>query len=119
MSNQSSNQPGSMNIISPTNNMQTNHLNSAVSSNDNTVDFDLKIPETTHFNDKNEPMLMNIDSANNFDSNLQTEDLTPGFTLDGNNPNNTSNLTSDSNNTNNMTTSDVNLSDNVENTEHL
>lgn len=83
-----------------------------VDSKDGSRNLDLKMNET------NVDFVKNDSTMNNFQTNLQTEDIIPGFALEGN-QNNMSNLTSDSNNTNNMTTSDVNLSDNVENTEHL
>lgn len=94
-------------------------VNIVDNSKDGSRDFDLKITENNPDFVKNDTILMNLDSTNNFHANLQTELITPGFALEGNTNNNQSNLTSDSNNTNNMTTSDVNLSDNVENTEHL
>lgn len=92
-------------------------VNIVDNSKDGSRDFSLKITENNP-DFVNDTILMNIDSTHNFHANLQTELITPGFALEGN-TNNMSNLTSDSNNTNNMTTSDVNLSDNVENTEHL
>lgn len=78
--------------------------------------IDLKLTDANCDFTKTNSVLMSIDQNDNINSTISTE-IQPTDTSSriDNNPNNLSNLTSDSNNTNNMTTSDVNLSDTMEN----
>ena len=78
--------------------------------------IDLKLTEGNNEFIKSDSVLMSIDQNDNINASISAE-IQPTDTSSriDNNQNNLSNLTSDSNNTNNMTTSDVNLSDTMEN----
>lgn len=116
------NSNGESNLNQKDPNFENKAITSGSGINENGSQYmDLNATPTNGDFPKVDTDLMNMDQTDNIEATLQTELLTTNTDLHiENNQNNMSSLTSDSNNTNNMTTSDVNLSDTVENNlEHL